>query len=340
MMDSRNTHTLHGIFEHTASGNPDALALKYGSQRISFAELNARAEEIAAAVNQHQTAAAPDVPAVVALLLPRSIEAVAGILGTLKAGCTWLVLDPAYPEDRLRFMLNDSHAFMVLSLQCVGEKLRRHTENSVPILLLDEYFEPDPSNALSAARTVGPRSPAYLIYTSGSTGEPRGVLGSHAAILSRFEWMWESFPFLADEVVCNKTALSFVDSIWEIFGALLKGVPCVIADEATARDPTRLLHLLHDENVSRLVAVPSLISALLDAASNNRVRLDRLRFLTSSGEPLSSKLAARVDHLGPSVTLLNLYGSSEMAADATCCVVTPDLLDRRNAPIEIGRAHV
>src|SRR5262249_29011329 len=168
---------------------------------------------------------------------------------------------------------------------------------------------------------LAPDPLAYVIYTSGSTGRPKGVLGPHRAMLSRFDWMWQTFPFAADELCCSKTALNFVDSIWEMFGGLLKGVPSVIADDATARDPLALLDLLATRRVTRLILVPSLLAALIDAARHTRIRLEALRYVTSSGELLPSNLGRRIGELAPNATLLNLYGSSEMAADATCCVV-------------------
>ncbi len=334
--------TLHGIFERTAGFIPDAPALKAASQRISFGELNAWADEIAAAIIQQLKADPDRSTPIVGLLLPRGIEAIAGILGILKAGCAWLPLDPSYPDDRLRFMVEDSGTLLILTQHRIADETPFLGQTMVRILHIDA--EPGiPAEVRAPSLTIGDASkPAYLIYTSGSTGRPKGVLGSHAAILSRFAWMWEAFPFEPGEVCCNKTALNFIDSIWEMLGGLLRGIPCVIADAATARDPVRFLHLLHDERVSRLVVVPSLLAALIEAGSATGISLDALRYVTSSGELLPSALAARVRELGDSIVLLNLYGSTEMAADATCCIVTDDVLDGKIAPIgrPIGKMRV
>jgi len=328
--------TFHRIFEEAARQRPGAVAITAGSGKLSFAELDAFADEIAGAILAALTGAGDrdgETP-IVGLCLPRGIEAVAGVLGILKAGCAWVPLDPSYPEDRLRYMLEDTRAPLVLTLGRVLESSAYLRAADRAILCLDEIAAASPSPLPPPADD--PERTAYVVYTSGSTGRPKGVLGSHAALLSRFEWMWETFPFAAGEVCCSKTALNFVDSVWEMLGGLLKGVPSVVADEATARDPFQLLEFLAEEKVTRLIAVPSLLAALIEASRATGTRLPHLRYLTSSGELLPSDLARQVGELGDGITLINLYGSSEMAADATCCVVTPAALNGKI--VSIGKA--
>ena len=161
-------------------------------------------------------------------------------------------------------------------------------------------------------------SAAYLIYTSGSTGLPKGVVGLHRGVVNRCGWMWRRYPFRPGEVCCSKTSLSFVDSVWEIFGPLLQGVPLTIADDDTAHDPHLLIEFLAHRRVSRVVLVPSLLKAFLDDGVNLTVKLPRLKLWTSSGEALSTELAERFRKSHPKAVLLNLYGSAEVAADASC----------------------
>src|SRR5205085_394660 len=104
---------------------------------------------------------------------------------------------------------------------------------------------------------------AYVIYTSGSTGTPKGVLGMHRSALNRFSWMWNAYPFAADETCCQKTALSFVDAIWEIFGPLLRGVRTAIIRDELLQSADQLVQALDAERVTRIVLVPSLLRALL-----------------------------------------------------------------------------
>lgn len=330
----------HRIFEATARQMPAALAIKAGERRLNYAELDAWADEIAATIRRFippgdKTAETP----LVGLCMPRGIEAVAGILGTLKAGCAWVPLDPSYPEDRLRFMLEDTAAPVVLTLGATHDAAFLR-EAGCARVALDKALPP--GGVAPAAPPDDPERTAYVVYTSGSTGRPKGILGTHAAMLSRFEWMWREFPFDSGEVCCSKTALNFVDSVWEMLGGLLKGIPSIVADDATSHDPFQLLQLLADEHVTRLILVPSLLAALIEASRSTGTRLPDLRYLTSSGELLPSELARQVTELGDQVTLINLYGSSEMAADATCCVVTPSALNGKIVSIgrPIGRMRV
>ena len=148
---------------------------------------------------------------------------------------------------------------------------------------------------------------AYVIYTSGSSGDPKGVMGTHRATINRFEWMYRAYPFAPDEICCQKTALGFVDSIWEMLGPLLGGVPIVIASDDDVMDLNKLLSLLNDKQVTRLLLVPTLLRVLLDHAPDLGARLRHLKSWTTSGEYLPTELARRFRNACPEAILLNLY---------------------------------
>ena len=175
---------------------------------------------------------------------------------------------------------------------------------------------------------------AYIIYTSGSTGVPKGVAGSHRAAINRFEWMWKTYPFSAGETCCQKTALGFVDSVWEILGPLLGGVRSVIIPDELVFDPDAFVDLLARYEVERIVLVPSLLRTMLDVASDIATRLPKLRLWSTSGELLPTDLARRFHEALPAASLLNIYGSSEVTADVTYHEV--DRSEDR-APVPIGR---
>ncbi|MCW2246953.1 amino acid adenylation domain-containing protein [Azospirillum fermentarium] len=200
---------------------------------------------------------------------------------------------------------------------------------------------------------AGPDGLAYLIYTSGSTGRPKGVMGLHRGAVNRIRWMEQAFPFAPGEVTCQKTTITFVDFIWEFFGPLLAGVPSVIVPPEASGDPLRLAETLERGGVTRLVLVPSLLRALLDGLPDPASTLRALRLCVTSGEAISADLAARFATSLPQCRLLNLYGSSEVSADATWHVVEPGvrglvpigrpipgnrvlLLDRGNNPVPPG----
>ncbi len=170
-----------------------------------------------------------------------------------------------------------------------------------------------------------------MVYTSGSTGRPKGVAMPHRPTLNRFAWMWREFPFERDEVMCQKTALSFVDAVWEIFGPLLAGVPLVIIGNDVLLEPKAFLGALDRHGITRLLVVPSLLKTVVDADIDLMAAAPRLKMLFTSGERIPARLARAFRAKAPHVTLINLYGSSEVAADVTCEIV--DKVDTDDVPI-------
>ena len=193
------------------------------------------------------------------VFLDRSINMVVGLLAILKTGGAWVPLDPSYPKDWLDFILEDSQATLVLTEKNLLANLPKKTS----AICLDRDWpqiaretDGNPENEITSDNL------AYVIYTSGSTGIPKGVLGLHRASVNRFAWMWKQYPFAAGEVCCQKTSLNFVDSIWEIFGPLLQGVPNVIIPDDLVKDPLELVRIMASERISRIVLVPSLLRVL------------------------------------------------------------------------------
>lgn len=192
----------------------------------------------------------------------------------------------------------------------------------------------DTRSEKSHRQTATCEEAAYIIYTSGSTGNPKGVIGTHRGSMNRFEWMWKKYPFGNDEVCCQKTSLGFVDSIWEIFGPLLRGIPSVIIPDEVTRDPDQFIEILAAQKVTRIVAVPSLLEMLLARNEDLRHRLPSLRYCVASGEAISPELCRRFLEALPGTVLLNLYGSSEASADSTSYEVTAiDARSQRSIPI-------
>ncbi len=162
---------------------------------------------------------------------------------------------------------------------------------------------------------------------------PKGVVALHRGALNRFAWMWKTYPFGTDEKSCQKTSLSFVDSVWEIFGALLQGVPTALIPDAMAREPRLLVDHLARRRVTRLVVVPSLLREIIERCGDLPQRLARLKYCFSSGETLSSDVAEKFRKALPGCRLINLYGSSEVAGDVTYYEVGDD----HASTIPIGR---
>ncbi len=302
--------TLTELFAAQAALTPERVALLGDAGTLTYAELDARASRLAAGL----AARGVGRDAVVGICLERSLDAVVAILAVLKTGGAYLPLDPAYPAERLAFMVTDSGTRWVLT-RAAWAALLAGTQ-AAP-LLLDETAVEAHDTTSDPRATVAADDLAYVIYTSGSTGRPKGVRALHRGAVNRCRWMWDQHPFAPNEVCCQKTALSFVDSIWEIFGPLLHGVPSVVVPDAVVKDPERLIATLAEHRVTRIVLVPSLLRLLLDVAPDLAKRLPDLTFWVTSGETLSPELLQRFRDTLASARLLNLYGSSEVAADAT-----------------------
>ena len=203
----------------------------------------------------------------------------------------------------------------------------RETLPGCDALILD-LDEVDPTAQMVDSVPVLLDQLCYVIHTSGSEGRPKGVYGTHRNSLNRFIWEWDHFPFGQDEVCCQKTSLGFIDSVWEIFGPLLKGVPLVIFDDDTVRDAARFAQQLESHRVTRLVAVPSLLEVLVQDGT----AFKHLVQCVASGETFPAELAMRILETAPQLRLLNYYGSSEVAGDVTYHAVT-----RVESPVPIGK---
>jgi len=331
-------------FARQAAATPGRIALiQHPEDRadasISYRDLDARADCIARRLLAEGMG--PD--DLVGVFLERSIDMVAALLGILKTGAAYLPLDPSYPPQRLAYMLADSGAALLLGEEAL---LTRLADAQTRVLRIED-IDMEPNAAAQQLPAPQPDDLAYVIYTSGSTGQPKAVEATHGATDNRLTWMWRTQPFGAHERCCQKTALSFVDSVWEIFGPLLAGVSSVILPDLLVKDVPRLIDALARYEVTRIVLVPSLLRALLDARldaeSDLRQRLPMLRHWVCSGETLPMALVQRFYAALPQARLINLYGSSEVAADVTCydtaALAAADGHPRRPGPaqVPIGR---
>jgi amino acid adenylation domain-containing protein len=304
--------TIPSAFERQVERTPDATALRFAAKKWSYRQLNDEANRLAHRLIEKGVGAG----SLVGVCVERSAEMVIALLGVLKTGAAYVPLDPAYPAERLKFLVEDASLSSVVTRSSLQNILPDNVQN---VVVCDDHGNGAIGKpTTNPSRSIGSDERAYVIYTSGSTGTPKGVEGTHRASMNRFSWMWRTYPFKAGEVCCQKTNLGFVDSIWEIFGPLLAGVPNVIIPHETARDPEEMLQLLAREHVTRIVLVPSLLRTLLDRAANLQHRVPDLKLWTCSGEVLPVELAKRFREGFPDAKLLNIYGSSEVAADVTC----------------------
>ncbi|NMG06761.1 non-ribosomal peptide synthetase [Brasilonema sp. UFV-L1] len=308
---------VHQLFEAQVERTPDAVAVVFEDEQLTYRELNARANQLA----HHLRSLGVEPEILVGICVERSLSMIIGLLGILKAGGAYVPLDPTYPQERLAFMLSDSQVSVLLTQQKLVERLPEHEAQVVCLDtdwdIISKHCQDNPTS-ISKVDNL-----AYVIYTSGSTGQPKGVFGLHRGAINRFDWMWQNYPFVQGEICCQKTSLNFVDSVWEIFGPLLQGVPTVIVPDEVVKNPQQFVATLAHNNVTRLVLVPSLLRVLLNTYTNLQFQLPQLKLWVSSGEALSIDLLQQFRQSLPDSTLLNLYGSSEVSADVTCCSLNP-----------------
>ena len=282
---------VHQLFEQQVQRTPDAVALVFQDETLSYTELNRRANQLAHHLHHlsHARVLSSASEILVGICMQRSIEMIVGLLAVLKVGGAYVPMDPELPQERLAFLLSDSQIAVLLTQQRL---LEAWPELSVPAICLDDVWttiEQEDEHNLGCL--VNAEHVACVIYTSGSTGRPKGVLTPHRAILNRLAWMWQSFPFEAQEICCQKTSLSFVDSVWEIFGPLLQGIRIVLISDETLKAPHQLIEALSREQITRIVLVPSLLRVLLNTETDLAKQLPDLKYWTSSGEALSGDLA-------------------------------------------------
>ncbi|HET9380917.1 MAG TPA: amino acid adenylation domain-containing protein, partial [Streptomyces sp.] len=301
---------LPALFQARVAAHPDAPALEFGGQVLTYAEVNERANRLARLLMSRGTG--PE--RIVGLALPRSAELVVGLLAVLKSGAGYLPLDPEYPAERLAFMLADAAPDVVLTTTGVAGRLP-----AAPTLALDdpgvvaELAAQDTANPRDEERTgpLRPQHPAYLIYTSGSTGRPKGVVMPSGALVNLMSWHAATLPAEPGARVAQFTAISFDVSAQEILSALLDGKTLVVPDEETRRDPARFAAWLADRDVTELYAPTMMLDALGEAVTEQDTALPALRHVAQAGEALT--LGGRIRDLSgtPDRELHNHYGPSE-----------------------------
>ena len=316
---------IHQLIEDQVQATPHAPALVFGAQTLTYAQLDARANQLAHALREQGVG--PD--ALVGICVERSVEMVVGLLAILKAGGAYVPLDPEYPQERLAYMIEDSGIQLLLSQHSLVPSLP--TEGIQVITLdqapgwLDGYSSASPAVGIHGLNL------AYVIYTSGSTGKPKGAGNSHRALVNRLCWMQQAYGLDASDAVLQKTPFSFDVSVWEFFWPLMTGARLVVAAPGEHREPARLIETIGQHGITTLHFVPSMLQAFIHESGVQGCT--SLKRIVCSGEALPLDAQLQVFAKLPQAGLFNLYGPTEAAIDVThwTCV------DEGRDAVPIGR---
>lgn len=324
---------IHEFFEAQAATNPNAVAVIFEQQQLTYFELNEQANRLAHYLRDSRCMVADKL---VGICLERSSEMVICILAILKAGGAYVPLDPDYPPARLSYLLQDTKLDTVLSQGYLvhGKSLPITAQQLIcldDVSIQQELLLRSSDNLTSTEADVSSHHLAYVIYTSGSTGNPKGVMVEHNALVNRIDWMQQHYGCGPGDRILQKTPFSFDVSVWEFMWPLSYGAALVLAKPEGHKDPEYLSQLIASQQISHLHFVPSMLASMLSLGDLGSC--PKLRFVFCSGEALAVKHVQDFQAQCPHSELHNLYGPTEAAIDVSYWDCSQMATDTQSIPI-------
>ncbi|SER75256.1 amino acid adenylation domain-containing protein [Lentzea xinjiangensis] len=304
--------------------HPDRTAVVFGEESITYGELFEQSSALATHLRRLGIAADD----CVGMFVEPSLDLVIGAWGILCGGGAYLPLSPEYPEERLRYMIEDSRTKVVVTQPALRQRLAELAPSTTRIITLDDCDE-----AFDDGFSPAHDSLAYIIYTSGSTGRPKGVMIEHRSIVNQMQWLHDEHGIDGTKRVVQKTPMSFDAAQWEILAPAV-GSTVVMGRPGIYRDPEMLIETMREHGVTTLQCVPTLLQALIDTEEFHTVT--SLRQVFSGGEALSRTLARSFFDTMPGKALINLYGPTETTINSSSHVVDPAELAEAPKSISIG----
>lgn len=296
-------------FHNMANKYPEKIAVEYMDKKMTYQELDMLSDKLATYLKENTK------ESIVGIFMNRSIELIISIWGTLKAGFSYLPIDPTYPQDRVEYILEDSRIGMLLV--CGSDNLNL-TSLHIPFLDMEKRQYQEYKNITHYE--ILPDASAYVIYTSGSTGKPKGVVNIHKGLLNRLQWMIDEIGYTENTVFLQKTPYSFDVSVWELILPFIIGAKLVVAKPEGHKDVNYLIDTIKKFEISTIHFVPSMFEIFL---TNKRAEECKcLDSIICSGEGLANYVTAKSLEILPTATLYNLYGPTEAAIDVTSYKVT------------------
>jgi len=307
--------TIHGRFETQVAKTPDAIAIRSREGTLTYWELNERANRLALQLRNKGVGADSIVP----IVAQRSFAMMIGIMGILKAGGAYLPIDPEFPEDRVRYILEDSGATLLCAEYRWIERLSFEGE-IVDLEGLDESVQlhPEVLKPVSNSRNL-----AYVIYTSGSTGKPKGVMIEHESVINRLNWMQSQYPIDSQDIILQKTPITFDVSVWELFWWSFVGASVYLLEPHGEKEPQVMMNVVDEQSVTVMHFVPSMLGVFLQYAteSGRDKPLGDMRYVFTSGEALKPAhvegFYQMISRGEANTRLINLYGPTEATVDVS-----------------------
>ncbi|MFN6567373.1 amino acid adenylation domain-containing protein [Dendronalium sp. ChiSLP03b] len=301
---------IHRMFELQVERSPDTVAVVFENTQLTYRQLNQRANQLA----HHLCSLGVGSEVLVGIYLERSLEMIVGLLAILKAGGAYVPLDPTYPSERLAFVLQETQTPVILTTASLLNSLPAH---KAQIVCLDSEWEVLAQNSpANLVCEVTSDNLIYIIYTSGSTGQPKGVMIPHRGIYNQLQWRQTTFELTEADKVLQTISLSFDPSVWQIFWPLCFGAQLVLARPGGHQDPTYLVNLIAEQQITVIALVPSMLRVLLEQKGIENCQT--LRHITCGGEALPVKLIEDFfSKLNLNNVLHNCYGPTEASIDAT-----------------------
>lgn len=301
--------TIQQLFEEQVENTPDNLAVICEDEQLTYRELNERANQLAGILRKKGVKR----ESIIAIMAEPSLHMVAGIMGILKAGGAYLPIDPEYPEDRIKYMLEDSKTELLLKYGGQNKEIKFMGE----IIDLDD--EAICKEAVENPKSVNtPNDLAYVIYTSGSTGKPKGVMIEHRGLVNFVQWRHNAYNYSSGDVSLQMLSFSFDGFGTNLYPALLAGGSVVIPNNIHKMNFTHIKGLIKQRKVTNMSIVPSMYGAILE--SSQAEDLNSIRFIVLAGEKCDKWLVEKSFSISPNIRLINEYGPTENTITTTALV--------------------
>lgn len=299
-------NTIVTLFQEQVEKTPNNIAVKFEDVELTYKELNYKANQLARRIRKEGKMG----EGIIGIMLERSLEMCVAILGVLKAGAAYLPIDPAYPKDRIQYMLQDGKIDILVSQQYLIEQIQ-FKETSIDIKE-NSLYEEEGSNLQCNS---SPKDLAYVIYTSGSTGKPKGVMVEHGSICNAIEWRKNEYKLNEKDRILQLFSFSFDGFLTSFFTPILAGATVVLIKEEDGKNPVKIKDCIVSEKITHFIAVPSLYRYILQEITKEEAK--SLKVVTLAGEKITQDIIKKSKEINEDIEIANEYGPTENSVVST-----------------------